>query len=555
MDHRVGTQDLMSAPDGDGLALSDVTPLSWREVVTGTPRSVWAITAMFGLLLCLWSVIVPIYDAPDEPQHVDLVRMASQELLWPDPDERTISNQVIASMYATGFAWDPANAFSIDVAPALASEAVPRRSRPTFDELGPDTPSNYRNQLVQHPPTYYWLTGLALRLVPGADGLPSDMTVGLLRLFSALFLLPLPVLMAAGVRRLVGPTSAQPAAALLPLAIPQFTHMGAVVSNDTLLILATTLLTVVLIHVLTGDFSRRTGVWAGICLVLALWSKGMALVLPLWVGLAYLVTASRRGTWKLAVPPLAIAAGLSVLGGVWWLRNLVRYGVLQPRGYQSQIIPEDFTPRFSDILERFGEQMPQLFWGSFGWVEMDLSGLVVLLASLTTIVLTASAFRGATRTVRGGGQALGVLLAPLVLIAGVVLYGAWSLYLDIALFTGMQGRYLFPAVPALCIVAAIGLVRLLGKRRNFAPLVALLLAGMMQFIGAREVVLNWYGPWGVFAPRASVESLLGVNPWPLAAVVLLGVAFVIGGTWTLIEMILAAREAPTQRTPTTHQPG
>ena len=116
------------------------------RAMKGIPRAVWLITAVFGLLLLSYSVLFPIYRAPDEVNHVDMIWGIRNERRYPNFDTRTFSADVFASRSVA----------RVD-APfhRLATEAIPRGQRPTFAQLAPYGPTTYRNQVAQHPPLYY----------------------------------------------------------------------------------------------------------------------------------------------------------------------------------------------------------------------------------------------------------------------------------------------------------------------------------------------------------------------------------------------------------------
>nr|MDT0667014.1 hypothetical protein [Micromonospora sp. DSM 115978] len=63
-----------------------------------TPVHVWLLVALFGLVLAGWSVIVPQYHAPDEPNHTDAVMKIVQDQGWPHPGGVTVSSDGVGAI-------------------------------------------------------------------------------------------------------------------------------------------------------------------------------------------------------------------------------------------------------------------------------------------------------------------------------------------------------------------------------------------------------------------------------------------------------------------------
>ena len=162
----------------------------------------WAITAVFGLLLLTYSVLFPIYRAPDEVSHVDMILGIRHELRYPRFDGRSYSADVWASRAIAGAddSVRPENPFH-----HTAEQATPRGRRPTFEQLAPYGPTDHRNQVANHPPLYYVLLAAPLfitSVVPWARDWSFDQVVGFLRFLSILMMVPLPIVIFVAARRL-----------------------------------------------------------------------------------------------------------------------------------------------------------------------------------------------------------------------------------------------------------------------------------------------------------------------------------------------------------------
>ena len=238
---------------------------------------------------------------------------------------------------------------------------LPRNERPTLDQLGGHDLTGPLNQMSQHPPLYYEMVALAIR-IPGVSHLSWDVQVWIMRLVSVLLMMPVPLLCWAAARRLLPASLPQGtlnstvdklaiAAAVIPFTLPNLIRVGSSVTNDALLISATSVLCYLLCRVVRGDFATRTAIGVSTSLAVALLAKGFALVLPPIVLAAYLIGWFRqphptRSNRVMLLRPVAISGVGGVLGGLWWLRNVVLYGAIQPSGLGKEHSTVDIKPPF-----------------------------------------------------------------------------------------------------------------------------------------------------------------------------------------------------------------
>lgn len=484
------------------------------------PPAVWLLCLLHGLLLASFSVAVPTYRAPDEPHHVDLVLAVArgQAWPWPEPTGRRDSAQIAASLSQANYA-DPSSFRESEPAAFRVSGALPRGQRPSFAELGPDSPSQARNPMPQHPPLYYLLGGVTVGLT-GLEESAFDRVVGGLRLGNAVLVAPLPLLAYLATRRVTGNRAVALAAASFPLAVPQLTHTGSTAGNDPLLVVLLGWLTVLLARVLTGDTGRRTAALVGLVAGLALLTKGFALVAPAWIAAAYLRASGRAGLGaSLRAGAMALAVALGT-GGWWWLRNLVRYGTLQPAGQVPPAAPADTAPDVLAFLGFLATALPQRYWGAFGWLQLPLPWTAVWAA--TAVVVTAAAV-AVTRARRVGSAPLTValLLFPTAGTLAIVTGGAWVYYRTYAVIAGIQGRYLLAGVVGLAAVTAAGLAALVAvPRRALLPPAVFIAALALQGVAIATVITGFWTAPARSDLATGLAALLSWSPWPPAAVVL-----------------------------------
>lgn len=471
----------------------------------------WWITALHVCLLLGYSILAPTYRAPDEPEHVDLAHLFATTGDYPRWDGRDLSPGIERTKDLVRFDAGSTN--------LTADEALPKDERPAIDQLEQPPMPTRVNQQPQHPPLYYVMAGGVERLAEVVTGDPSyDLEVWIYRLVSILFVAPLPLIVW-GTARLVGlPQALGIAATLFSLAIPQLAHIGSVVNNDSLLLLVFWLSTPVVIRLARGDLRPRVALLAGVLSGVALFTKGFALVLPLWVVAGLLVALRRGGRARLR--PVVVAGALYgtvalALGGWWWLRNIVVFGDVMPtRYYQIDIIRA--TPRSSDDLGHFlhvwSYLSTRLFWGNFGWVDVSIPTLAW---GLATAVSVGALVLACARADRVAGTVIGdrlLLLAPLVLLMAIQLVLCLRAYLQHGLLAGMQGRYWYGGLVGVGILIALGLGNLVQGRRGgqrWLPLGMLAAVAVMQGIGISTMLGHYWG-----APDAGpVDRVRAVVAW------------------------------------------
>lgn len=508
----------------------------FRGLFRGVPAVVWVILATFAALLLLHTAMTPLYRAPDEARHVDQVLALREGRGYPPPGTEVLSQEVLGSYWAAGYAAEGPNGIGVpdprtDIRtplPLQRSGAPDLAHAPAYKDVPAlQRPMGQLNQMTQHPPLYYAVGAALLWAIPWDQDLPFPWVIGILRLLSVACLVLLPLLAFGTARRLGLAGPACVAAAVVPLAIPQLAHIGSAVTNDSLLIGLMSLLTVALTFVATGDLTKRTAVYVGLLTALALFTKAFALAAIPWILVAYGVALWRTRS-RLAVGGAIVAGAVSLLGGWWYVVNVVRYGSVQSeqtvqRNYHEA--PAGFTPSLSAYLHHFASYVSQRFWGEFGYLEIPLPSAFTTSATIVVLLLLVL---GAVR-IRPWLPGL-ALLAPLAGIAAIMLAGTYGLYQKYGIYAGLQGRYLFPALAAISVLVAAGLFLVVGR---LAPLVALVLAGGCQVFGSGYELDKFWG--------GSLRTVAAWSWYPGFLVYVLCALLVAGAVGALALMV---REVP-----------
>ncbi|WIB66406.1 DUF2142 domain-containing protein [Curtobacterium sp. MCBD17_035] len=503
----------------------DAPPITRRERI-----AVVALTVAFGLVLALWAVLTPLFHTPDEAAHVDAVVHVARGDGWAAPGHLRYEGATVQAQALVGH--------------------VPTDQGPTWGALERRyTHETGVNQMTQHPPTYYVLAAGVLHLVH-YEHLRYDLVVLTLRLFDALLVLALPLLAWATTRRLTGSPAAALVGGAAVLAVPQVAQIGASASNDPLVMLAGALVTWLGVRVVTGDVRRRTLLALSVALGLTVASKATGLpaipfvaVAAFWSGVGVLRPVVR------AVRALVALAVAGVLGGWWWLHNIVVYHALQPNGLIALRPDEPWTggatPNFGQFFNSEWTGLGPTFWGDFGRAQFPMTPV---LTDLLTIVGIGGIVVWGFRRGPALRSAIALAVFPAFLVATQLLNN-WQSYDRTQFIGGVQGRYFFPGIVALVALSALAWRRAVltpAGRARFGR-VALVTAVLVAAYG---VTVGYRGFWEknqFLVTQDGLHRLASVSPVGGAGVtvltVLLGVALVVAAvtTWWAIPAAAAAR--------------
>jgi small subunit ribosomal protein S36 len=528
---------------------------------------VWAATAAFVALLAGWSILAPLTEAPDEPAHLALVLHLADGNGYPTFDglENPVAIGRLCRTHAAATRACPREGevvtrTSVRLHPL--ADAPNRATRPAWDDEGGDRPTGRLNQMPQHPPLYYHLMASVLRVERAVLGGPAslDRELALLRLANVALLAPLPLLAWWAAERFRAGRRVAVATAVAVLAVPMLTHIGSVLNNDNLLVLLGAVLAALLAGVARGDRSRATALAIGVVAGLALLTKASAIVFPPAILAAYgagsidaAAGAGRRV--RALLEPLALAAVATVaVAGWWYLGVRSRTGTFTPTiesdRYTAALAPDGFRPDPGAFADELVGNLVVRFWGSFGWYSVRFWAPVAVAATVAVAALVVTALvprRGVGASDRWQRASL---LVPFVGLVAVVAARAWSLYAASSLFQFLQGRYLFPGIVGVLVLAAAGLARVAGR---WAPVVAVGAAVLLQGEGVRRSLDVWWGGPGV-GPLDQLRAMVAWGSWPgpvVAAGAVLGLGALL---WFVVELGRELRANPTTAATSTPKP-
>ncbi|MDQ2758464.1 MAG: hypothetical protein M3Y71_18235, partial [Actinomycetota bacterium] len=226
--------------------------------------------------------------------------------------------------------------------------------------------------------------------------------------------------------------------------------------------------------------------------------------------------------------PLLALAG-AVVGGLWWLRNLVLFHRVQvdgvgEAGLRALFGPPDGRGSLGDFLRGWPYLVAVRVWGGVGLPDTPVPSDLVVWgwpALLVTGLLVAAA-----RPSRRPGARVGVALVawvPLVLTLLVVAWGSYSSYRRWSgAIHGAQGRYVYPLVVGLAAGAVAGGVRLPRRASTNLPGVLVVAAIATQLSTWAMLLTSWFAPSPRPSPPAlwaGLQVLEQVSPLPVLVTV------------------------------------
>ncbi|HYJ00534.1 MAG TPA: DUF2142 domain-containing protein [Thermoleophilaceae bacterium] len=453
--------------------------MKFRRLAAALPRPLILLLVTTALLGASWALLVPPWQAPDEPAHFGYAQTLAERGEPPQTEgERIFSTEHDAAAAAIGSDQLAGNLF----ARPEWGRAVYERWRALQAGFGSDARSNGdgaspdggNNSARTNPPLYY-----AFEAVPYYVGAGTDLfgRLYLMRLWSALLLLVAAAATWALIGELLG---RRPGLQLVGAAVvglqPMAVFVGASVNPDAMLIAAFAVTMWLGVRVISHGLTTANGIALCAATAVAVLTKATGYALLPAVALALAAGAWRAGvrvrpgSLAAAAPPL-LALVLPVGGWLLYARLSDRPAVNQidvgggegfdhagPFSYLWQFYLPDIPGQLP--LPTGYPAIPAIdfwiegFWGKFGWLEIELPGPLYVVVGVLSAVLIAGA---GVALVRSGLRRHGVVAAFLGLVALALLGG---LHLtEYRLLAGQnavfnQGRYLLPLLPLLGLAAA-----------------------------------------------------------------------------------------------------
>ncbi|RIK47018.1 MAG: hypothetical protein DCC58_01325 [Chloroflexi bacterium] len=420
--------------------------VSCSGLITSRERRLLAIVVACYLALASgYAIVVPPFEAPDEPAHLLYTNFVAQHAQLPNQDapaRRVAGEGHQFPLYYIGAALlvrltqpDNAISFSPQVNRSAEQPAMPS-PRPKFLHTGEEIFTTRRDAIG------FYL----LRILSIAFGAATVITGWLIA------------------RMLVSRAIDRLTATALIATLPQFAFISATINNDNLANLLIALAIYALLRVLStpepGNF-----LLLGLTLGPALATKKTALfVVPVVIGGVAWLWWQRRQVRRNLLKSFAVTTALVALSAGWvFARNALVYRDPLGNAMERRTLPELLDHKsivdpywFNLFLPRMAES----FVATFGWMDVRLPG-PLFAGYMLVAVLSVAGFGVAAVRIRWDAGQVAALALVASCFAGVVIYNLT--------YTQFQGRFLFPVLPLIAIGCVAGLrqsCRLLGRERH-----------------------------------------------------------------------------------------
>jgi hypothetical protein len=401
-------------------------------------------------------------------------------------------------------------------------------SLPTMRSLTvPEIPGMGRQNtyVANHPPLYYGVAGLPMRLGVGAGQPRTGFLVG--RLVTLAFM-ALSVLGVGWLAYLVLPArpSVGVAAAAVMAATPFFPSTGAQIANDAAALATTVAVLVLAVVLLRAPSWRRVWVLGVVCALAALTRSTGVTVGVLAAGAAAVAMSrvDRSRVQRLAragLAALAIVVPVALASGWFYLRNRQLYG--DPLGvrYALELFPGGAHLGLDQTLLSWhfwlGQSRQLLTRGQY------VTGVVSLLGKVVLVLVVAGVAALAVRGVLGARSrslsfpARDRLVIGLLGVHVVIAFAAQLQYLSQGGYAYI--RYALPAFPVLALIVGAALLALpCGRRGVFVVAAVTMLSTISIIVLSKGIAFRPRG-WEGYGILERYRVGMAANGIPAPAVV------------------------------------
>ncbi len=404
------------------------------------------ILGVFVLLALAYSVTIPLGEAPDEVPHFFYIQYLAEHRSLPPPEGPVVGESHQPPLYyfigALATAWIPRRGFQVIANPDFALD-------------DPRTPNLLRHDSLEafpyHDDVLAWHLARVLSIVMGAVTVWATWQL-------AREIFPDDEWIAFG-------------AAAFVAFLPGFLSISAVVNNDNLITLLSSLSILQIFRMTRRQIQKRDVVLLGILLGLAVLSKLSGFVIWLFVGIIFVWITYKEKTWKNTAIYSTICFSISsVIIAPWVIYNLINYG--DPLGWSLILstTPVRETPMAWNDWADVGRGLFTSFWGRFGGaVQLKMSNAVYALFGLSGVfaLLGWLGYAGdaRNRNLASSARAIFVLFSLFWLLM-LIAHVRWTL----TVLGTDEARQFFPGLALCAIFFVAGLARLF---QTYAPVAIL----------------------------------------------------------------------------------
>jgi hypothetical protein len=376
-------------------------------------------------LLTAWSFVVPVFEAPDEHLHWQYARHLHDHAVLPIYGPHIAEGNSPPLYYAL---IAPVAAHMFGPPPVIWVDGTGQLWKPFEPRLHMNASGDLRR---------YWPIRWARLLTV----LISLVTIGVCARLGA----------EAEAGADAGAITALLTAGLVAF-LPQFSFRGSHVSNDALMTTMAACTLWGMVVMMRRGFTWRVGVWTAIALAAAYLSKISAICLAPALALVILIDTG-GASWRTRVMRLAgVFAIVLAIVAPWSIRNVMLYGDPFASAAMDIAVAGIVSERSLwdwHHVTTLPRELFKSFIGAFGAMGVKLHRGVHALYLLFLLIAGAGLM---LRSVRDRQ------IARLALVLAVIVVCNFAVVVNINLrFDQPQGRYMFPALPAVMLAAALGL--------------------------------------------------------------------------------------------------
>jgi len=411
------------------------------------------VLALYFSLTLIYSLTVPLWEAPDEPSHYLYIRMFSDGCDFKPPRFMGAINSVWSEGYLFSLyqrSQPPLYyLISAPVMKVLSLRALPLGEGIEFPAIRTDYSGS--GNLFVHSRESIW-------------SIPSPEVRGhLMRLVSVL-LGGITIFFIYRIARAVFPNDHAVAlsSGAFAAALPQFNFISGMIGNDSLAALmgAATLLFLVRLADKENRARSLDFICLGVLIMLALLTKfNLIFLIPLAIIVIFL-KAKDAGSWQVGLSgvvlmliPIFIGIAAAVI--LFPDDAMIKFRVMVWRLLRT-------TPTLVTVehLQWMVKDIYRSFWATFGWMSIRVGWWLYLawgLISLAGLIGWLKVIKQRKGMEDGWKRKAGILAAAIVLLLmGVIKNNL--------LVRQSQGRFLFPALGAIAVLLSYGLLNLFGER-------------------------------------------------------------------------------------------
>lgn len=435
---------------------------NWRVII---------IIVLFVAISLAYSIIIPVFNAPDEPFHFEYIRYLAKTKSLPNQarEKEAISTEgfnpplyyFINAIFLNLFSKDNASDIRINNFKDIARFYRNPSSR-FRQEIYPPLNPNYVK----------WGRGRDknMFLVTEEDRFPfsgSIAVIHLLRIIAILFG-AFTVFFTFKTAQLLLPQNEDMAIIAVSLCalIPQFNFLSGSLNNDNLVILFSALSIWLLTKYILFEHDRQRimvtflGIFTGLGLIT---KRNICAVLPaIVIGITYKSLAGGTDTFKKRVKDLVInlclfSMPIAAIAGWFSVRNIIIYGIKDPLGWGLRGIQNPgllMQDKFRGLFFKkvFFKRLFTSFWGLFDWLTIPLpkwAYFIYGIISLSGILGLFVAF------IKKGVHTKIKICSILYLV--IISVAIANLIILNFTFISAQARLILPAITCFCIFFAMGI--------------------------------------------------------------------------------------------------